>query len=121
MLFVQADLQEIKAIYRIKVTGTSNSAWVYVVTSFTLAYGFDDTAEQYRDVLDVDGLTATFHGNTAVGEIVDHQFYSPIIARYVMLYPKSWNTHIALSWGLFGCTYGRCLRLCLQLRYCTYM
>ena len=97
-----------KVIYRINVTSASQD---YFITSFTLAHSFDDTAAQYRDVIDVDGLTATFHGSTAVGEIVDHQLHSPIIARYVMLYPKSWNTQIALNWGLFGCTYGRFLRL----------
>ena len=47
-------------------------------------------------------LTGNKDQNTVVGHILN----PPIVARYIRIYPKEYQSYMALRFELFGCTVG---------------
>ena len=48
----------------------------------------------------------TLSGNTERNKVVGNILEPAIIARYVRIHPKTWQSHIALRFELYGCKEG---------------
>ena len=66
------------------------------VTTFRVKYR--DSSETWNSV---DG-DAIFTGNTDRDTKVEVQFASPVNARYIRIYPETWNFHISLRAGIIS-------------------
>lgn len=86
-------------IYGIVVRG-SNNEYDLFVTSFKVVYSFDDIV--YHPVV-LSGTAQTFRGPIDAASPVETLFGTPIEAKYVRIYPLTWNTDIALQAELLGC------------------
>ena len=101
--YIQVDLRTVRRLERVATQGRNNhNQWV---TSYSMAYSVDD--EHYAYIYNADGSDKVFTGNSDPDTIVQHDFDRAIIARYVRLYPQTWNSFISLRWEVYGCDIGK--------------
>ena len=70
------------------------------VTSYKFGYSIDDVTyyivqEDYSDKI--------FDGNIDANTVVENTFDNVIVARYVRVYPQTWESHISLRWEVYEC------------------
>ena len=102
--FIQADFGTVRRLENVVTQGWFSTVNSYWVTSYRLAYSIDGTS--YTFVSNPDGSDKIFTGNTDNDTLVQHDFDTALVARYVRLHPQSWNGAIALRWDVRGCDTG---------------
>ncbi|XP_068726460.1 uncharacterized protein, partial [Montipora capricornis] len=73
------------------------------VSSYTIRYGMNGF---HFKIYKEGGRTRVFQGNSERQIIVMNRFLSPIRARFVRLYPRTWYGHISMRMELYGCSRG---------------
>ena len=102
--YIQVDLRTVRRLERVATQGRQDNE--QRVTSYRIAYSIDD--ENYAYIYnDDDGSDTVFAGNSDRDTIVQHDFDHAIVARYIRLYPQTWNGFISLRWEVYGCDIGR--------------
>ena len=105
--YIQADLGELKQITAVATQGRTmlDQHVEHWVTSYTISHSTDDST--------YDAIQSTFDANSDINSIVENSIVPAVNARYVRLYPQTWNGHPSLRWEIYGCdhtTSGRVYR-----------
>ena len=81
-------------------TGSANH-WV---SSFKIHYTLDNDGEDFHVVTNELGMDMVFQGNENKDEVEFNSIPGLVIARYVRLYPVTWNLPVGLClrWELYG-------------------
>ena len=86
--YIQADFGQLQQIQAIATQGRADrDQWV---TSYKFAYSTDGVTFHYV-TSDDDGSDRVFGGNSDRNTIVENSLDGPIVARFVRLYPQTWN------------------------------
>ena len=94
------DLLHTAHIYKLATQGRADeNQWV---TSYQLKTSVTGLELEFEHVTSSSGDIVTFNANSDRDTVVTNTF-SPRVARYVRLYPQTWNVHIALRWEVYGC------------------
>ena len=101
--YIQADFRVVRHVERVATQG--RSTYEQRVTSYRFAYSIDGT--NYAFVANDDGSEKTFDGNYDGDTLVQHDFDPAFAARYVRLYPQTWNGRMSLRWEVYGCEIGK--------------
>ena len=99
--FVQADLGALKRIEAIATQGhPAHARWV---TSYKFAHSVDDVTYDY--VMNADDGERVFSGNSDSNTVVVNDVSPSIVARYVRLYPQTYQQLISVRWEVYGCSH----------------
>ncbi|ELU09685.1 hypothetical protein CAPTEDRAFT_129618, partial [Capitella teleta] len=102
--WIEVDLLENKLIGGIVTWGRgSNDAVPQWVKSFNVKYRVDGSND-WNNYTDTGGSLLTFIGNEERYQPVVNDFEVSIVARYIRLYPLSWNYGPTMRWEVLGCT-----------------
>ena len=108
--WIQADLLSVYYVSAVATQGRGRHSAFHWVTRYTLSYGFNALAVQ--NVLDEDGNTKVFSGNSNRDTVVRNTFF-PVRAQIMRIIPTAWNGSPTLRWELYGCFTGNsALMLC---------
>ena len=115
--YIQVDLGALRQMDEILIWYTDSNMYI---KSFTLWYSSRDaedaTTEHFHMLTDQNG-SPYFEGNSDDVASRQHQFYPPVIARHLRLYPTDFQEEIRLNWAVFGCRAGSVNYLsCSQLK-----
>jgi len=100
--YIQADLGEVRRIEKVATQGRYGAnQWVQ---SFRFAYSV--AGSDYEFVLNEDNSERIFTGNNDQNTIVENAFDDVFVARYVRVYPQTWNSHMSMRWEVYGCEIG---------------
>lgn len=96
--WIQVDLGKITKITRIATQGRQDAA--HWVKSYSLTYSVEGGPFlSYSNNL-------VLAGNKDQNTVVGHILNQPIIARYLRIHPKEYQSYMALRFELYGCTEG---------------
>ncbi|XP_074638433.1 uncharacterized protein LOC141896936 isoform X2 [Acropora palmata] len=102
--FLQINLPCIQHISQIATQGVRGSypTWTssYVKT-FVIVYSYDDTG--WFPYKGSDGSIQTFHGNSDSSSVKNNYFQNSFVARYIRIYPRTFNNQMCLRVELYGC------------------
>ena len=100
--YIQADLGETKVIVKFATQGRAagGNNPVQYVSSYMFGYSIDDVTYY---IVQEDYSDRVFTGNTDSDTIVEHTFDNVIVARYVRVYPQTWEHHISMRWEVYEC------------------
>ena len=105
--WIQVDLQRTKTVFKVETQGRSSDVYDQWVTSYQLATSLTGDEADFEYVTSsADGAVVTFNANSDRDTIVSNSF-SPRVARFVRLYPQTWNGEISMRWEVYGCGYPR--------------
>ena len=107
--WIGVDFRSIRHIERVATQGRAAChSWAHIhgchnqwVTSYKIAYSFDNSFYQYTT--NSDGSDQVFTGNTNRDTVVANDVF--FTARYARLYVQSWSGHISIRWEFYGCPY----------------
>ena len=99
--YIQADFGQLQRIQAIATQG--RAVWNRWVTSYKFAYSTDGVTYHYV-TSDDDGSDRVFVGNVDMDTLVENRLDVPIVARFVRLYPQTFNGWMALRWEVYGCS-----------------
>ena len=106
--WIQVDLQSAHSVSRVETQGRQypNTLRYNWVTSYQLATSLTGDEADFEYVTSsADGVVVTFNANSDRDTIVSNSF-SPRVARFVRLYPQTWNEYISMRWEVYGCYFG---------------
>nr|XP_054757339.1 uncharacterized protein LOC129263455 [Lytechinus pictus] len=110
--WIQIDMEEITIFSGVLTQGSNDLE--YWVETFEVAVSNDTSSWSY---IMEDGSTKTFTGNSDQ-DTVKRNIFDEVYARYIRIYPQSWNDEIALRLELLGCTPERRFRHLSQCERC---
>ncbi|EGG23362.1 discoidin I [Cavenderia fasciculata] len=93
--WISASSENLKTFTGIQIQGRADTDCNQFVTSYTLEYSVDGI----KFVPFNNGQV--FTANTDRNTIVSNIFATPVVARTLILKPKTWNEHISLRWEVF--------------------
>ncbi|XP_060586405.1 uncharacterized protein LOC132742102, partial [Ruditapes philippinarum] len=97
--YLKADLGFAIQITAVSTQGAFDSAdWV---KSYKISYSSDNQKWVYY--YELGSQAKVFDGNWENRIARKHYLLVPFIARYILIYPQSWNNRIALRFELYGC------------------
>lgn len=99
--FLQIEFPHPVPIYGIIVRGSPILS--QYVTSFKVLFSYDDGVF-FHVIDDGYGNPQIFSGSVDSNKAVKNVFYKPVEAKFVRIYPLSWEQSIALRVELLGCT-----------------
>lgn len=102
--FLQIDLLNVQHISRIATQGVRSSypLWrSYYVKTFVIKYSYDGTT--WFPYKGSDGSIQTFHGNSDAFSVKNNHFRDTFVARYIRIYPITFENKICLRVELYGC------------------
>ena len=103
--FIQADLGTIIRVEAVATQGRHNyDRWM---TSYKVAYSADRLT--YYFILNSDLRERIFAGNDDRSTVVEHMLETAVAARYVRLYPQTWEGSPSLRWEVYGRDIGETL------------
>ena len=103
--WVQADLLALTHVYKLATQGRHHDTSQQWTSSLQLKTSLTNVEQNFEFVQATPGGAAvTFNANYDEDSIVENRF-SPRVARYVRLYPQTWNLHMALRWEVYGCAF----------------
>ena len=89
--FITLDLGAVSPVKGLSTRGSTNT--VNWTTSYTVSYSVDGTS--YTP------LGTTFTGNNNQNSVVSQDFGATVVARYIRIFPQTWNTQPALRVDVF--------------------
>ena len=96
--FIQADLGTVRRVGAVATQGRhSHDRWM---TSYNFAYSVDGLTHYF--ILNSDASKRNFTGNSDRNTVVEHVFESAVAARYVRLYPLTWEGSPSVRWEVYG-------------------
>ncbi|KAI8490945.1 hypothetical protein Bbelb_313640 [Branchiostoma belcheri] len=104
--WLQVDLGEMKRVKGTIIQGRQRGSQEWV-TSYKLQYSANGKA--WTTYAGSDGSDMVFTGNTDTNTAVKNLLDNPVDARYVRLYPLSWNNHMSMRMEILGCSAEHCL------------
>ncbi|XP_053398682.1 uncharacterized protein LOC128556876 isoform X2 [Mercenaria mercenaria] len=97
--YLKADLGFAIQITGVATQGAFDSGdWV---KTYRLSYSNDNVKWVYY--YELGSSPKVFDGNWENKIVRKHNLLIPFIARYILIYPQTWNSRIALRWELYGC------------------
>ncbi|XP_030849758.1 thrombospondin-1 [Strongylocentrotus purpuratus] len=103
--WIQVDMEEVTIFSEVLTQGSNDME--YWVETFQVAFSNDTSSWSY--ILENGSATAengsakNFTGNSDQNTVKRNTF-DQVYARYIRIYPQSWNDEIALRFELLGCT-----------------
>ncbi|ELT89923.1 hypothetical protein CAPTEDRAFT_146424, partial [Capitella teleta] len=109
--WIEVDLLENKLIGGIVTWGRGDSAYVLQwVKTFNVGYRVDGSND-WTNYTNANRSLLTFIGNEERYQPVLNDFAVSIVARYIRLYPLSWNYGPTMRWEVLGCAKCKLSRL----------
>ena len=102
--WIKADLLTSRPVQAVALW-PRDSIHFHWVTSFSLRFSLDDVS--YDVITAQSGEERIFMGSTGQGDNVVANF-NVTDARYVRLYPLTYEVHIAVKWEIYACLPGLC-------------
>ncbi|ELU06584.1 hypothetical protein CAPTEDRAFT_137702, partial [Capitella teleta] len=99
--WIEVDLLENRFVGGIVTWGRRHGSTQYVET-FKIEYRIDGSSD-WTKYTDISGSLLTFAGNEDTYQPVLNDFAERIVARYIRLYPLSWEEWPTMRWELLGC------------------
>ena len=110
--YIQVDFRTLRRVERVATQGRNHQTANQWVTSYRFASSIDSTI--YEFVQNLSGADQIFDGNFDYNTLIQHDFDPAFVARYVRLYPQTWNNHICMRWEVYGCDIGENNRIFLD-------
>ena len=96
--WLEADLSEQRTIVAVELRPRDGHAqWV---STYKLAFSNDGS--DYSFVQIVNGEDRIFSGPSGIGDYVTSSF-EPVNARYIRIYPLTYQSYMAVKWEVYGC------------------
>ena len=100
--YAQADMGVVRRLNAVATRGRSDAhQWVQ-----TYRFGYSVDGSTYTFITNDDGSDYVFTGNNDYNTIVTNDFESPVVARYVRIYPLTWYSHMSMRMEVYGCDLG---------------
>ncbi|XP_072182289.1 uncharacterized protein [Diadema setosum] len=110
--WIQVDMEEVTIFSGLQTQGSlDNDYWV---ESYQVAYSNDTSSWTY---VQESGNIRNFTGNSNRNRVKRNTF-EEVYARYIRIYPKTWNNEIGLRFEILGCTTERRFRHLSQCERC---